>query len=205
MNKRFYLAVMVCVAIAVATHILGSTIADWMASSAPHPELQKRLVTSYHESIFSPLSRPAQPLPLLLELVIKYQRQIGPYLIISTILFGLQVLFLLRRIAICALSRSVQPPRSLNRGWKAVLWFSLASWLLGATLVLLSRLFIPLFGGVQGLAFALAVVQAFVIPFAWLISSNFFGFTFFLVEALSIVKEGVLPRPNTAVNTDAAR
>jgi hypothetical protein len=37
------------------------------------------------------------------------------------------------------------------------------------------------------------------LPFLWLIPSNLLGFSFFVIELLSLRKEGVFPLPNIAV------
>lgn len=197
MKHKLYFAIVLSVALGAIFQFVGPHISEWMASSAPHPEQRQRLLWFYQQSIFGPLALPAQPMPAIFGRFVPP----GSFTFIGTLvasLFFAQTVLLLRRIAICVRAKRVEPPPSLNRIWKAVLWISLASWLVGVLVILLPRLAVPALVGIElakGIGFASAIVGAFIVPLFWLIPSNLFGPSFFILELLSFRSEGLFPPP----------
>lgn len=206
MKHKLYFAIILSVALGVIFQFAGPHISEWMASSAPYPEQRQKLLWFYQQSIFGPLALPAQPMPTVLGRFLPSSF----YTFIGTLvaaLFYTQIALLLRRIAICVRANQVQPPPSLNRAWKAILWVSLASWLVGVLAILLPRLAVPALVGIdlaKGIGFASAIVGAFIVPFFWLIPSNLFGPSFFILELLSFRHEGLFPHPNTSLQATPA-
>ena len=200
MKHRFYFVIILCVALGALFTFAGPYFSAWMASAAPHPAQQQKLQWFYQQSIFGPLAIPAQPVPALTGRFVPSNL----YTVFSTligVLFFAQIALLLRRAAICFRAKTIQPPPSLNRGWKVVLWISLVLWLVGVLTTLLPRLIHPFLGAelAKATGFASGVVGAFIVPYFWLIPSNLFGPSFFVIELLSFRKEGVLPLPNNSL------
>lgn len=198
-KHKLYFVIILCVLFGVFFQFAGPYIGKWMASSAPHPAQEQKLQWFYQQSVFGPLSLPAQPVPALSVRLVppSYYAFFGT--VVGALLY-LQIALLVRRIAICVRARKTQPPPSLNRVWKVILWVSLASWLVGVLMVLLPRLVFPLLGveSIKAIGFASAIVGVFIVPYFWVIPSNLFGPSFFVLELLSFRKEGFFPNPNTS-------
>jgi len=199
MKHRFYFAIILCVALGVVFHFSGSYFSEWMASSA-HPSQQERLKRFYQLSIFFPLSIPSHPVPAFVFRFVPPNSDF-PFNAFFGALFYFDIALLLRRIAICVRTGSVQPPSSLNRGWKVVLWACLILWLVGMLTILLPRFVQPFLGAefASALGFGAGVVGAFIVPFFWVVPSNLFGSSFFVVELLSLRREGLFSLPNTSL------
>jgi hypothetical protein len=200
MKQRLYGVVIACVAIAILMSFLGPTLAKLMAASvAPHSGQGGRLEALYLSTIFGPMSGPAQPLPLLASRFVP-SSFLGIYSAVATALVFGQALLLLRRAWISVRARAVVAPPGLNFVWKVALGLGLFSWCLGTVAVLLPRLVVPFLGikSVEGLGIALATFSVFIVPYFWLLSSNVLGPSFFVLELLSIRREGLVPPPNSA-------
>lgn len=206
MKHKLYFTIVLSVALGVVFQFAGPHISEWMASSAPHPAQRQKLLWFYQQSIFGPLALPAQPIPAIFGRFVpaSFYTFIGTFV---AALFYTQIALLLRRIAICVRAKQFQPAPSLNRVWKIILWVSLASWLVGVLAILLPRLAVPALVGIdlaKGIGFASAIAGAFIVPFFWLIPSNLFGPSFFILELLSFRSEGLFPHPNPTVHADSA-
>lgn len=201
MKHKLYFFVIVCVSLGVFFQFVGPHISEWMASSAPHQAQQQKLSFFYQTSIFGPLGLPAQAVPTISARFVP-SNYFTLFRTLVEVLFYAQIALVLRRITISVRARKIQPPPSLNSVWKTILWVSLTSWLVGVIAILLPRLATPALVGVglaKGIGFASAFVGAFIVPFFWLVPSNLFGPSFFVLELLSFRAEGLLPSPNPAV------
>lgn len=199
MRHKFYFVILLCVALGVLFTFAGPYLSAWMASAAPHPAQQRKLQWFYQQSIFGPLAIPAQPTPALAGYFVP-SNLYTVFMTLLGVLFLVQIALLLRRVAICIRANSIQPPPTLNRGWKVILWISLVLWLVGVLATLLPRLVHPFLEAelAKAIGFASGVVGAFIVPYFWLIPSNLFGPSFFAIELLSFRKEGVLPLRSTS-------
>ena len=65
MKNKLYFAIILSVALGAIFQFAGPHISEWMASSAPQPAQQKKLLWFYQQSIFGPLALPAQPMPAI--------------------------------------------------------------------------------------------------------------------------------------------
>jgi hypothetical protein len=203
-KQRLYFAIILCVGLGVVFTFAGPYFSTWMANNAPHPMQQQRLQWFYQQTIFVPMAIPAQPVPALAGRIVPSSLYAVFNGLISVLLY-VQIALLLRRIAICFRARAIQAPLSLNRGWKIVLWVSFVLWLVGILVgilvTLLPRLVNPFLGAElsKAIGFASGVIGAFIVPFFWLIPSNLFGPSFFVIELMSFRKEGLFPLPNTSL------
>ncbi len=196
MKHWLYGAVIACMTAAILMSFLGPTFAKLMASAAQQAGQDGRLEAMYLRTIFGPMSGPALPLPLL------GSRFVPPNLFgiygaaATTLVFG-QALLLLRRVWISVRARKIVAPPSLSLAWKIVLGLGVLSWCLGSVAELLPRLVIPFVRTpVEGLGITLAMLSVFIVPYIWLLSNTVLGPSFFLLELLSIRREGFLPATN---------
>lgn len=200
MQNKLYFSIVLCVVIAVFFSFTGIYFSERMAGAAPHPAQQEKLKWFYQQSIFTPLAIPANPVPQIVSRFMPISLHI-----LLKVLFFAQITLLVRRIIIWLRVRSIQPPSSFNLGWKVVLGTSFALWLIGILATLLPRLIFPLLGSefAGDLNFAYSLGIAFILPYLWIISGNLFGPSFFVLEFLSLRKEGVIPLPNQSLQRDA--
>lgn len=186
MKARFYLTVVVAIAVAVAVSFLGEVIAEWIVPPGASSSQKERLTAYYRVGVLGPISSVAQPIPAAL-------RGYSPSLLFP-VLFWIQVAFLVRRGLAFIAARKVVAPASLNGWWIACLAVGLLPWLVGTIAVVAPRVMATILS--KELAFASAIANAFVIPYLWMVASNVLGAAFFLVEGLSLWKEGLLPPSN---------
>jgi len=186
MKARFYLTVVIAISLAVAVSLMSAAIAEWMVPSGASSSQKERLTTYYRMGVLGPIGSPAQPIPAAL-------RSYSPSLLFP-VLFWIQVAFLVRRGYAFIAARKIVAPSSLNGYWIACLAVGLLPWLVSTIAVVGPRVASAILS--KELAFASAIANAFVIPYLWLIASNVLGSAFFLVEALSLWREGLLPPSN---------
>jgi hypothetical protein len=186
MRATFYLTVVIAMSVAVAVALLSEPIAEWMVPSGASSSQKERLVAFYRVGVLGPISSVAQPIPAAL-------RSYSPSLLFP-ILFWIQVALLARRGFAVMAARRVVAPAGLNDWWIACLAIGLLPWLVGTIAIVVPRVMATILS--KELAFASAIANAFFIPYLWIVASNVLGAAFFLVEALSLRKEGILPPSN---------
>jgi hypothetical protein len=116
---------------------------------------------------------------------------------IFPLLYWLQIALLIRRVAVCIGNRKITPPSMLNGWWLAPMFIGLFSWILGALIYLSPILFLAL--GQKNAALAIQMGNVLLTGFVHIPAANLFGITFFVLELLSIKRDGLFPRSNPGV------